>query len=75
MTQKPMGKTFFDEGLCSNDNSTELVLQEAEELFHAQSVSCIVSLGTRALPKVTLQKPTLLQQTLSSIHLHHISNS
>jgi len=35
MTQKPMGKTFFDEGLCSNDNSTELVLQEAEELFHA----------------------------------------
>ena len=54
---------FIDGGLGCN-NPSQVVLDEAEALFGARQIGCLVSIGTGQAEVIDIKKPGLFQQII-----------
>jgi hypothetical protein len=57
------GQPFIDGGLGRN-NPSRVVLDEANSLFRARPIGCLVSIGTGQAEIISIKKPGFLQQVV-----------
>jgi patatin-like phospholipase/acyl hydrolase len=57
------GQPFIDGGLGRN-NPSRVVLDEANALFRARPIGCLVSIGTGQAEIISIKKPGFLQQVI-----------
>ena len=57
------GQPFIDGGLGQN-NPSRVVLDEANTLFKAHPIGCLMSIGTGQAEIISIKKPGFLQQVL-----------
>jgi patatin-like phospholipase/acyl hydrolase len=59
------GQPFIDGGMGQN-NPSRVLLDEANTLFKARPIGCLVSIGTGQAKIISIKKPGFLQQVLST---------